>query len=329
MLGLVELDELLVAGSIDGECVAGGSHQADGGLADGAKGNQLDLLGHHGHLGGELVLRRLRQEGVVVVAGQDEIDAVGARLADLGDVGGIILGAGGGEHLADKVDVEALHLVLEHLDAVVPPGIVHAQGVEALELRLLDVERHRPRPHGPGGIGAEKVGNEALCGEASIAVVGRNEDRVPLGELGHDGECLGGQRNAGEETAIVALDHLLGFAHAGGGIADRVLDQQLDLASEDAALGVLQLGIELRAPLLLLTDGAQGAGERERHADLDDAAGLRLGAGPHIGRGYGCACAGKNGSTREAWLGGHRGSLPERAAFQHAAAGFRLPAPGA
>src|SRR2546430_5467798 len=44
------------------------------------------------------------------------------------------------------------------------------------------------------------------------------------------------------ETAIVALDHLLGFAHSGGGIADRVLDQQLDLASEDAALGVLQLG---------------------------------------------------------------------------------------
>ena len=57
----------------------------------------------------------------------------------------------------------------------------------------------------------------------------------------------------------VPLDHLLRLAHAVGGIAGRILDEQLDLAPEDAALGVLHLGVELGAALGLLADGAERA----------------------------------------------------------------------
>ena len=96
---------------------------------------------------------------------------------------------------------------------------------------------------------------------------------------------------------------------------------ELDLAPEDAALGVLHLGVELGAALGLLADAAERPGEGGRNADLDRACGLGLGAGPNVGRGDGCARAGENGATREAWLGviAFR-SLS--AAFSHAAAGL-------
>src|SRR5262249_25907011 len=101
-------------------------------------------------------------------------------------------------------------------------------------------------------------------------------------ELRHDGEGLGGQSDAGEEPAILALDHLLRLAHAGRRIAGSILDQELDLLAEPATLGILQLGVELSTSLLLLADGPQWAGQGQRHTELDCTGSLRLRAGPEV-----------------------------------------------
>jgi hypothetical protein len=87
----------------------------------------------------------------------------------------------------------------------------------------------------------------------------------------------------------------LRLPHAGRGISRGVLDQQLDLPAENAALRVDHLRVELGAALLLLADRAKGAGQSERHADLDDVGCLGLRARPDIGRSDGRA-----GSSRDA-----------------------------
>ena len=46
---------------------------------------------------------------------------------------------------------------------------------------------------------------------------------------------------------LVALDQLARLLHAGADVVGRILDQQLDLAAEDAALGVDLLDRELGA----------------------------------------------------------------------------------
>ena len=204
------------------------------------------------HLLGQAVLLRLGQEGVVVVALQHQEDGVGAGLADLGDVGRIVLGAGRREDLADELLLGLRRLLLEDLHAVVAPGVVEPQRIELLQLGAAQVERHRARAHRTRDVGAEEVRHQALGGQPAVAVVGRDEDRVPFGELRHHRQGLRRQRDAGQQAAVAALHHLLRLAHAVGGIAGGVLDQQLDRPSEDAALGVLDLGPELGAALLLL-----------------------------------------------------------------------------
>src|SRR3954447_12166827 len=69
--------------------------------------------------------------------------------------------------------------------------------------------------------------------------------------------------------AILALHQFLRLAHAGGGIAGGIRDEELDRPAEQPALGVLDLRPEFGAVLLLLPDGPERAGQRERHADPD------------------------------------------------------------
>ena len=283
VLLLPQLDELLVLWIVDGEGIARRDDHAEAGVADGLHGRKLELLRQQRNLVAEFVLCGLGEEGVVVVTGQHEKDGVAARLADLGDIGRVVLGAGRREHLALELLAGPLHLALEHLDAVVTPGIIETERVELLVVGLLDVERNGARAHRPGRVGAKEIRHEAFRCQASVAVVGRNENRVPLGELWHHGQCLRGQRNAREKPAFVPLDHLLGFTDAGGRVAGGILDQQLDLLAEPAALFVLHFGVKFGAALLLLSDRPERTRQRQRHAELDRAAGLRLGAGPDEG----------------------------------------------
>ena len=180
---------------------------------------------------------------------------------------------------ASKTDFDFVRHLIE--DELIPEGI--------LQLGVAQVERHGPRAHRTRDVGAEEVRDQALGGQPAVAVIGRNEDRVPFGELGHHRQSLRRQRDAGQQAAVATLHHLLRLAYAVGGIAGGVLDQELDRPSQDAALGVLKLGVKLGSALLLLSHRAERAGQRQRQADLDRA-GLRLGAeaedgGRHDGSG--------------------------------------------
>lgn len=89
-------------------------------------------------------------------------------------------------------------------------------------------------PIGPEVLARKKLG--VLLGrELTGAVDGGEEERVPLLELGADGERLRRRHDAGEEVHLAPLDHLLRLAHAVGGVALRVLEEEFHLAAEDAA----------------------------------------------------------------------------------------------
>ncbi len=75
---------------------------------------------------------------------------------------------------------------------------------------------------------------------------------------------------------LVALDQLARLLHAGADVVGRILDQQLELAAENAALGVDLLDRELGADHLVLRDRGVDAGQRIDHADLDGGLAARL-----------------------------------------------------
>jgi hypothetical protein len=85
------------------------------------------------------------------------------------------------------------------------------------------------------------------------------------------------ERNTAFDAAVIALDQLLGLAHAGGGIALRVLEQEFDRAPEHAALGVDHFLHQLAGAHDLAAEQRIAAGDDRRDADLDRLA-LRAGS---------------------------------------------------
>ena len=81
---------------------------------------------------------------------------------------------------------------------------------------------------------------------------------------------------ADHEVDLVALDQLARLLHAGADIVGGILDQQFDLASENAALGVDLLDRELGAHHLVAGRRGIDAGERIDHADPDRRLAARL-----------------------------------------------------
>src|ERR1700722_9205890 len=109
--------------------------------------------------------------------------------------------------------------------------------------------------------------------------------------------------------AVVTLHHELRFAYAGGWVAGGVFDVQLDLAPQQATLGVDLLGPELRTVAHLGADLAGRGGQRERHADLDRCLAARV--AQHHGSGHGCETGADGGAAREIY---HVGCPPWRRA---------------
>jgi hypothetical protein len=74
---------------------------------------------------------------------------------------------------------------------------------------------------------------------------------------------------AEDDGDLIAVDQLARLLHAGADVVGRILDQELDLAAQNAALLVdLGLGI-FGAVDLALRQCRQHAGQRIDHADLD------------------------------------------------------------
>ena len=94
------------------------------------------------------------------------------------------------------------------------------------------------------------------------------EDLLLVGDLRHRvGDA--GVHVAEDHVDLVAVDQLARLLHAGADVVGRILDQELDLAAEDAALLVdLGLGV-FGAVDLALRQRRQHAGQRIDHADLD------------------------------------------------------------
>ena len=99
-------------------------------------------------------------------------------------------------------------------------------------------------------------------------------------ELGgdlRDGDRVRGVHVADQEVDLVALDQLARLLHRDVGLVrGRILDHQLDLPAEDAALGVGLLGRQLHAGHLVLAERGVDAGEGIIHPDLDRLLAARL-----------------------------------------------------
>ena len=108
------------------------------------------------------------------------------------------------------------------------------------------------------GLGADLVG---LAGrdEENLGLLGLLVDRHlhVRGEATHDG------------LALLVLDQLLGALGADGGLELVVAEQHLDLAAQDATLGIELVGRELSAPLHVRGERREGSGQRQREADAE------------------------------------------------------------
>src|SRR5204862_2706433 len=88
-----------------------------------------------------------------------------------------------------------------------------------------------------------------------------------------------------DELAVLLLDQLLRALRAHLGLELIVADEQLDLAAEDAVLGVELVHGQLGALLHVAGDGGEGARQRQREADADRLLALRAREGGKRERG--------------------------------------------
>jgi hypothetical protein len=146
----------------------------------------------------------------------------------------------------------------------------------------------------------------------------RDEDGVPLLELGQHRRGLGRDDDAGEDAAIVALNQLLTLAHAGGGIALRVLVDELDRLPDQAALRIGHFLDQLAGADHLAAQQGIAAGDHGRDAYLDRSGRGRV---PQIGR---CGDQRRDGGCRlqdrapRHRLSCHHGYLPDCQIFVQA-----------
>src|SRR6185437_15952691 len=184
-----------VRGIVERETVAGRAGKADGGITDGVNAVQIDDRGQQLHFFGQAVLMRLGQEGRIVVPLQYQEAGIRPRLPDTGYVGREILGADWRVDVTDEIQSCLFHLILEHADAVVTPGIIHAQCIKLFQWGLSKPEGNDPRLHRPGNVGSEEVGYEGRPGKASVSVVRGDKDRIPVSKFWH-------QANASDDSTI-------------------------------------------------------------------------------------------------------------------------------
>ena len=120
--------------------------------------------------------------------------------------------------------------------------------------------------HVPLAVGAgDRVGMAARHDVEDLLLVGHLRHRI--GDAGVD--------VADDGVDVVAVDQLARLLHAGADVVGRILDQELNLAAQNAALLVdFGLGV-FGAVDLALRQRRQNAGQRVDHADLDRLVGER------------------------------------------------------
>ena len=126
------------------------------------------------------------------------------------------------------------------------------------------------RLHLRGVADAEHVPVAARAGDRVGMAAGHDvQDALFVRDLRH-GERQRRVDVAEQEIDLVAVDQLARLLHRRAGVAaDRILDDELDRAAEDAALGVDLVERHLAADELVLARAGVGAGQRIVEADLD------------------------------------------------------------
>src|SRR5207244_11851633 len=110
----------------------------------------------------EAELMRLLEEDRGVLTDQDQVDALGLRLADLGDVAREVLRPDRWILLADDFLLRGLDLRRERRDAVAAPGVVPAERGQALPRPFRQVEADRAGAHRPARVDGAEVPVDGL-----------------------------------------------------------------------------------------------------------------------------------------------------------------------
>ena len=238
---------------LDGAGLAGGEHvEADRFVV----AQRLGLLG----------------EGDEVAAPQAGEDGLGLLRHLRVDEGRVVGLAELGPLLVDDLDVrpELLEVIDEGPGHVLAEGVVGAHGRHPLDVPLgQDLGRGAALDRRVRG-GAEDVGMQVLgLGQHIGLDHGHDEDDLVL--LGHrrDGRPFGRRQRADQELDVLAQDQVAGDAYGLVGVALGVAHDELELAAENAALGVDLLDEHLRALERRLADQRAGTGEDDRIADPD------------------------------------------------------------
>ena len=151
----------------------------------------------------------------------------------------------------------------------VAEGVVGSDVVPLLAGVLDDRRRHRVGLHLRRVADAEHVPVAARASDGvGVAAGDHVQDALLAGDLGH-GQRQGRIDVAEQEADLVAVDQLSRLLDRRTGVAaGGILDEELDLPTENAALGVDLLDRQLAADHLVLADRGIGARERIVEADL-------------------------------------------------------------
>ena len=116
---------------------------------------------------------------------------------------------------------------------------------------------------------------QSLAGDAVGVAAGNDVQHLLLVRYLGDGERDPRIHVADEELDAVAFDQLACLLHAGADIVGRIFDQELDLATEHAALGVDLFDCVFDADQFVLRHRSVDAGERIDDSYFDRVCGAR------------------------------------------------------
>ena len=205
----------------------------------------------------------------------------GSSCRGLGDVGGVVDGAGGEVAFEQQLAADVVHDGVQVLPGIAGGGEVAGDVNEVLVAEVLGHGAELLLVGVAGCGGLEDVAEAALLDLLGGAACVDEDALVALGD-GRAGRGGGRAEGGHQEVGVVAGDEALEQAGGGGGVGPVVIGDELDGAAEEAAGGVDLVAPELQAVEVMAGGVGEVAGLGEGDADADGVGG---GAGRSGGQG--------------------------------------------